>query len=109
VHVRADARGNPLNFRLTRGAAGDHPQALPLLDGVRAAEVLADRGDDADTTLTYSERARGAVATTPPKRHRCVRQLKNGSDDLLVSAWRPCWTGPQARWARTRCGHQTSV
>ena len=65
-----DALGNPLRFRLTSGAAGDNPQALPLLTGVRAGEVVADRGDDADKTLASIERDLGAVATIPPKKRR---------------------------------------
>ena len=74
MHVLADALGNPLKFRLTSGAAGDNPQALPLLDGVQAAEVLADRGYDADATLAYIEREMGAVATIPPRKNRIVQR-----------------------------------
>ena len=65
-----DALGNPLKFILTSGAAGDNPQALPLLDGQQTQEVLADRGDDADATIAYIEGQLGAAATIPPKRNR---------------------------------------
>jgi len=68
--VLVDALGNPLRFRLTSGAAGDNPQAIPLLDGVQTAEVLADRGYDADATLAYIEQRLGATATIPPKKNR---------------------------------------
>jgi transposase len=70
--VLVDALGNPLRFRLTSGAAGDNPQAIPLLAGWQAQEVVADRGYDADRTLAYIERELGAVATIPPKKSRVV-------------------------------------
>jgi transposase len=70
--VLVDALGNPLKFRLTSGAAGDNPQAIPLLTGIQAGEVIADRGYDADKTLAHIEREMHAVATIPPKRSRVV-------------------------------------
>jgi transposase len=68
--VPVDALGNPLKFRPTSGAAGDNPQAIPLLEGQRAQEVVADRGYDADRTLAYVEREMGAIATIPPTENR---------------------------------------
>lgn len=69
-----DALGNPLKFRLTSGAAGDNPQALPLLEGIQAQEVIADRGYDADKTLAHIEGTMGALATIPPKKSRTVQR-----------------------------------
>lgn len=65
-----DALGNPLKFRLTTGAAGDNPQAIPLLAGIQTAEVLADRGYDADATIAHIAGQMQAVATIPPKKNR---------------------------------------
>jgi transposase len=70
--VLVDALGNPLKFLLTSGAAGDNPQAIPLLDGRQAGEVVADRGYDADQTIAYIEQELGAIATIPPKKSRLV-------------------------------------
>ena len=36
--------------------------------------MLADRGDDADTTLAYIEQEMGAVATIPPSKRRIVQR-----------------------------------
>jgi transposase len=72
--VLVDALGNPLKFRLTSGAAGDNPQAIPLLEGLRAGEVSADRGYDADKTLAYITGEMGAVATIPPTQLRVVQR-----------------------------------
>ena len=65
-----DALGNPLKFILTSGAAGDNPQAIPLLEGQHTEEVLADRSDDADATITYIEEQLQAKVTIPPKQNR---------------------------------------
>ncbi len=70
IHVLVDALGNPLRFTLTSGAAGDNPQAIPLLAGIETHEVLADRGYDADRTLAYIKEQLHAVATIPPKKGR---------------------------------------
>ncbi|GHF00332.1 hypothetical protein GCM10017786_36440 [Amycolatopsis deserti] len=34
-----DGRGLPLRVQLTGGQAGDNPQLLPLLDGLRVARI----------------------------------------------------------------------
>lgn len=65
-----DALGNPLKFALTSGAAGDNPQAIPLLDGKQAREVVADRSHDADRTIAYIEQQMRAIATIPPRKNR---------------------------------------
>ncbi|MDP9371209.1 MAG: IS5 family transposase, partial [Chloroflexota bacterium] len=70
LHGLVDALGNPLKFSLTSGAAGDNPQAIPLLEGQQAEEGVADRGYDAGKTIAYIERDRGAVATIPPRKRR---------------------------------------
>jgi transposase len=70
IHVLVDALGNPLKFILTSGAAGDNPQALPLLAGQQAQEVVADRSYDADTTVASIEEQMQAVVTIPPKKRR---------------------------------------
>jgi transposase len=65
LHALADSLGNPLTFRLTAGQQGDAPQALPLLDGLTATAVLADKAYDADAIL-QAVAAGGALAVIPP-------------------------------------------
>lgn len=69
LHAAGDALGNPLAFRLTAGQQGDAPQALPLLDGITATAVIADKAYDADAILT-AVAAGGALAVIPPKATR---------------------------------------
>jgi transposase len=48
LHAVADARGGFVRGGLTAGQHYDAPQALPLLDGLAPAYLIADRGYDAD-------------------------------------------------------------
>jgi len=64
------ALGNPRKFIVTSGAAGDNPQAIPLLAGQRARGGSADRSDDADATIRSSEQELHATATIPPTSRR---------------------------------------
>jgi transposase len=67
--MAVDAGGQPMRFILTGGQAGDAPQAIPLLSGVRATHVIADKGYDSDGVLGFV-RAQGAVAVIPPASNR---------------------------------------
>jgi len=69
-----DARGQPIRFILTGGQAGDAPQAIPLLTGVKATHVLADKGYDSDEILAFI-RSQGAIAVIPPKSNRKNPQI----------------------------------
>lgn len=69
LHAVADARGRPVRVVLTAGQRHDAPQALPLLDGLAPAYLIADRGYDADP-LVAALAARGTCAVIPPRRKR---------------------------------------
>ena len=68
-----DAKGQPLRFSLTGGQAGDAPQALPLLDGIKADFVLADKGYDSDAILRFIHE-QGAIVVIPPRSNRLVQR-----------------------------------
>ena len=64
-----DAQGQPIRFSLTGGQAHDAPQAIPLLTGIKAQWVIADKGYDSAQILDFIQR-QGAVAVIPPKSNR---------------------------------------
>ena len=64
-----DALGNPIRFVLTPGQRSDVRQATPLLEGLEAGAVVADKGYDADW-LVEQITATGAEAVIPPRRNR---------------------------------------
>ena len=58
-----------MRFALTGGQASDGPQAVPLLTGIEAGAVLADKGYESNRILAFI-RSGGAKAVIPPKRNR---------------------------------------
>ncbi len=69
IHLVVDAEGQPIRFALTGGQAHDAPQAIPLLTGVEATHVIADKGYDSDKILGFIH-SQGAIAVIPPKSNR---------------------------------------
>ncbi len=66
-----DAKGQPIRFILTAGQAHDAPQAIPLVTGIKATHVIADKGYDSDQILAFI-RSQGAIAVIPPKSNRKI-------------------------------------
>ena len=73
IHMLADAAGQPVRFILTGGQAADSPKGIPLLTGIDAARVIADKGYDSDEILAYV-RGQGAAAVIPPRSNRKTRR-----------------------------------
>ena len=69
LHVVADARGRFVRGGLTAGQRHDAPQALPLLEGLAPAYLIADRGYDSDPLVAVLA-TRGTQAVIPPRRKR---------------------------------------
>jgi transposase len=65
----SDAQGQPIRFSLIGGQAHDAPKAIPLLTGIKAEGVIADKAYDSDQILDFI-RQQGAVAVIPPKSNR---------------------------------------
>lgn len=53
THACTDALGRAVRLRATAGQAGDCPQALPLLAGLKPAKVLADTAYDSNANRAY--------------------------------------------------------
>ena len=64
-----DAEGQPIRFTLTGGQAHDATQAIPLLTGIKASHVIADKGYESDKILGFIQ-SQGAIAVIPPKSNR---------------------------------------
>ena len=73
IHLAVDAGGQPIRFILTGGQAADAPQAIPLLTGVKASHVIADKGYDTEGILDFV-RGQGATAVIPPRSNRRVQR-----------------------------------
>ncbi len=70
LHAVVDAIGLPVRLGLTCGQAHDNRLCSTLLSSLQPnAQLLADRGYDADWIRTFIA-VRGAWANIPPKRNR---------------------------------------
>lgn len=62
-----------MKFILTAGQVNDITQAVPLLEGLKAEQVIADKGYDGDKVIETIEKS-GAEAVIPPKKNRKVQR-----------------------------------
>jgi len=69
IHGACDALGNPIRCLLTGGEAAECTQALTLLHGMEAKDILADKGYDADCVVKAGEFI-GAEVVIPSKSNR---------------------------------------
>jgi transposase len=79
IHAAVDALGNPLRLILSAGQVADIEQASSLIEGIKAAAVIADKGYDSDA-LVQTIQAAGALAVIPPRSNR--RQLRHFDSHL---------------------------
>lgn len=68
-----DAFGLPVSIFITEGSTADRTQAGPLIDGLSADYLLADRGYDTDALLAQAK-AQGMNPVIPPKKNRTVQR-----------------------------------
>ena len=78
VHAVCDAHGLPLKFILTGGQAADCTQAIPLLENIGAAAVLADKAYDTNEIREWLKQC-GIKAVIPPKSNR--------NDEIFCDFW----------------------
>ncbi len=64
-----DAKGRPLRFSLTSGQRADVSQAKPMLTGIEAGAVIADKGYESNQVLAFI-RNQGSEVVIPPKSNR---------------------------------------
>ena len=65
-HIAVDTLGRPVRFILTGGNASDDRSAIPLLTGLPARHVIADRAYDSHAILNHIEAA-GARPIIPQR------------------------------------------
>ena len=71
-----------MRFSLTGGQKADVSQAIPLLAGLEAGAVIADKGYESNRVLAFI-RNQGAEAVIPPKSNR--RNLGNITGNCTVN------------------------
>ena len=69
VHVAVDATGLPLRVSVTTGTRADCAEALPLIEGLQADALMADKAYDTNEILAHAA-AHRRVPVIPPKKNR---------------------------------------
>jgi transposase len=78
-----DRRGRPLRVLLTPGQAGDNPQLLPLLDGIRVARVGPGR-PRSRPEMVIADKAYSHPSTRQALRDRKIRFVSPERDDQIA-------------------------
>ena len=69
IHAVCDALGNPLDFIITPGERHDSTQAVKLIRGFVAENLLADKGYDSDI-IRNAALEQGIKPHIPPRKNR---------------------------------------
>ena len=85
IHTAVDGLGNPLRVILTPGQASDYTQAEPLLQGLPAQHVIADKGYDSSTIVEAIEQS-GTKVVIPPR--SCVKDPRKTDFALYAERYR---------------------
>jgi len=64
-----DSHGMPVRLAVTEGTAADSSQALPLIEGIEAEYLLADKAYDTNEIIAGARKL-GMDPVIPPKRNR---------------------------------------
>ncbi len=100
----------PVRLRLTAGTTADCTQALPLIDGIAADHLLADRGYDSDAIVAEAI-ARGIDPVIPPRSNRKVLRAYDKElyklRHLVENAFRHLkeWRAVATRYAKTSASY----
>ena len=100
-----DAHGMPVRALVSAGTVADSSQALPLIDGIAAEHLLADKGYDSDAIVAEAI-ARGINPVIPPRSNRKAARDYDKAlytlRHLVENAFRHLkeWRGVATRYAK---------
>ena len=70
IHLAVDSSGMPVRAIITEGTRADCREAIHLIEGIDAQNLLADRGYDTSEIVAFALSA-GINVVIPPKKNRC--------------------------------------
>ena len=89
MHLAADSHGMPLRLAVTGGAVADCSQALPLIEGIKAECLLADKAYDTNEIIG-AVRELGMEPVIPPKATGRKNGTMTGRCTSCGTWWRTC-------------------
>ncbi|PTY02772.1 IS5 family transposase [Verrucomicrobia bacterium LW23] len=114
IHLAVDAHGMPVRAVVTKGTTADCTQAEPLIDGLTAEVLIADRGYDTNAILDQAAR-QGMAAVIPPKKNRKEKRsydrylykLRHLVENAILHLKR--WRGVGTRYAKNEASFLAAV
>jgi len=99
---------------VTDGTTADCTQALPLIEGLDAGALLADRAYDTDSIVSYAKES-GLEAVIPPKKNRKIQRkydkelykLRHLVENAFLELKR--WRGIATRYAKNTASFLAAV
>ena len=73
IHLAVDSSGMPVRAIITEGTRADCREAIHLIEGIDAQNLLVDRGYDT-SEITAFARSTGINVVIPPKKNRKVQR-----------------------------------
>uniref|UniRef100_UPI0018CE5ED9 IS5 family transposase n=1 Tax=Bacillus thuringiensis TaxID=1428 RepID=UPI0018CE5ED9 len=69
IHLVVEANGNPIKFMITGGEVSDFTEAVHLITGLKAENLIADKGYDSDEIVRFAKK-QGMNPVIPPRKNR---------------------------------------
>ncbi|MEZ0300019.1 MAG: IS5 family transposase [Candidatus Methylacidiphilales bacterium] len=73
IHLAVDAHGMPVRVIVTAGTTADCVKAEQLIEGIKANDLIADRGYDTNSILAQAQQ-QGMTPVIPPKKNRTIQR-----------------------------------
>ena len=104
----------PVRAIITEGTAADCTQAIPLIEGISAQYLLADRGYDTDSIVCHAEQ-RNMQVVIPAKRNRkesrdydkYIYKLRHLVENAFLHLKR--WRGIATRYAKNTASFLAAI
>ena len=79
LHLAVDSHGMPVRLIVTEGTTADSTQAIPLIEGIEAEHLLADKGYDSNEIVEAALDG-GMNPVIPPRSNR--KEPRSYDEDL---------------------------
>lgn len=104
----------PLRVIITSGTVADCTQAIPLIEGLDAEHLLADKGYDSNSIIDYAQ-VNGINPVIPPKKNRKTQRscdyylyrLRHLVENAFLHLKR--WRGIATRYAKNTSSFLSAV
>lgn len=104
----------PLRVIITKGSQSDCKEAIHLIEGITAENLLADRGYDTNKIISYAVNA-GMNVVIPPKKSRIEQReydkylykIRHLVENAFL--WLKRWRGIATRYAKNTSSFLASV